>query len=614
MKRLIFNSNVMIGWFFITILAMLSCTNPKNEKGSKNYDVLVYGSTPAGITASINAASEGMSVLLVEETDHIGGMTSGGLSHTDFFSFESLGGTWKEFMDRVENHYRQTYGEDSEQVKKCWRGALYEPKVAKMVFMEMLSEHENIEILTKHRIVGTHAEMLDNKNSQITFVRFHDLKKDKMVDFKAKVFIDATYEGDLMAAAGCEYTLGSEGPEKYNEPAATEKDWHVQCYNFRVTLTSDKDNSIPIPKPDNYNPNKYLHAIEKMNNGTIEELGDILQGYPMPNKKADFNDRKGSPISSKICNETDLWPEGSPEVRKQIWELAKNQALGIFYFLQNDPRVLPSIQKEMHRWGLPKDEFEQYGNFPPVIYVREGRRLVGQKVFTQHDAVCREGSVRAPAFKNAVAIGNYNLNGHGTYYTCEGKLMGNLRVDVQPFQLPYSIMLPRHVKNLLVPVAVSASRVGYGGIRMEPTWTALGQAAGLAAAQAVQQNQYPEKIDIFTLQQNLHNRGAITFYTSDVPPSSPFFNAVQYFGNQGLFQDMCDPDTVNYRPLHFYDPGVIQYREANLFHDINPDKKMSKPLAKKWLRMMNIKDDELEKSAKNLTRGEFLNQLYEDIE
>ena len=592
------------------LLLVFSQVNAKLQ--SPRYDVIVYGATPAGIAAAVNAAREGVDVALIEETDYVGGLTASGLSNTDFHSFESLGGTWLEFMNRVEKHYIETYGPNSQQVKDCWRGAFYEPKVANQVFMDMINEQNNLELLIKLRLVSASTEILDGKKIRLTSVRVKDLDSDQLEDFNAKVFIDATYEGDLMAAAGCEYAIGSEGPEKYNEPAASPKDWHVQCYNFRVTLSKDPDNSIPIPKPANYHAEDYQLLLAGMQDGSIDELEDIIKGpsRQIPNQKADFNDRKGSAMSIKICNETDVWPEGSPEVRQQIWEEAKQHTLGVLYFLQNDERVLPSIQQEMKRWNLPKDEFEAYHNFPPLIYVREGRRLIGEYIYTQKDGTREEGSTRAPAFENAVAIGDYSFNSHGTYYTCDRNLLGNLSAPTRPFQVPYPVMLPKKVDGLLVPVAVSSSRVGFGAIRMEPTWTALGQAAGLAAAHAVTNGVEPREIKVEKLQERIHALGGLTFYTSDIPPGSEYFRVVQYFGNLGLFQGLYDPANVQNKRIKKLGPGV-QWTTAYPYHDIQPEKKMEPALAENWMQQLGIANQKLLKKAGKMTRGEFLNQLYQ---
>jgi len=584
---------------------------------AQNYDVIIYGATPSGISAAVNAAGEGVSVALFEETDHVGGLTSSGLSNTDFHSFESLGGTWLEFMNRVEAHYIDTYGPNSQQVKDCWQGAFYEPKVAKKVFMEMIDEQENLELILKHRLISASTEILEGKKTRLTSIRLKDLENDQLKDVAARVFIDASYEGDLIAAAGCEYTVGSEGPEKYDESKATPKDWHVQCYNFRVTLTKDPENSIPIPKPDDYNPDDYSILLEGMMEGWITALENrILLGpsRQIPNDKADFNDRKGSKMSIKLCNETDVWPEASPEVRKQVWNKAKNHALGVFYFLQNDERVLPNIREEMNQWNLPKDEFVEYGHWPPLLYVREGRRLVGEFVYSQKDGQQEEESTRAPAFEDAVAIGDYNWNSHGTWYTCgcgeDRELLGNLGAPTKPWQVPYQVLLPKNVDALLSPVPISASRVAYGGFRQEPTWTAIGQAAGLAAAQAVQDGVQPRQIDVEQLQDRLHELGAITFYTSDVRPDSPYFKAIQYFGNRGLFQDLYDPDEVPERGLKKLGP-MVQWTTAYPYHDIQPDQKMDKSLAENWLQKLDMVDQKLLNQAGRMTRGEFLNRLYQ---
>ena len=580
---------------------------------SKQYDVIIYGATPSGIAAAVNAAREGASVALFEETDHVGGLTSSGLSNTDFKSFESLGGTWREFMNRVEQHYIDTYGPNSQQVKDCWQGAFYEPKVAKKVFMEMIEgEQDNLDLILKHRLVLADTKILAGKKTKLTSIRLIDPEQEQLKDFEATVFIDATYEGDLLAAAGCEYTVGSEGPDKFDEPAASPKDWHVQCYNFRVTLTKDPENSIPIPKPEDYNSDEYQLLLDAMKDGSVNDLEDIIKGpsRQVPNGKADFNDRKGSKMSIKLCNETDVWPEGNAEVRKQVWKKTKAHTLGILYFLQNDNRVLPPIQQEMKRWNLPKDEFETYDNFPPLIYVREGRRLVGEYIYTQKDGTRKEGSTRAQAFKDAIAIGDYSFNSHGTYYTCDRELLGNLSAATRPFQIPYPVMLPAKVEGLLVPVAVSSSRVGFGAIRMEPTWTALGQAAGLAAAQAVKEKIEPRAVDVTALQSKLHESGAKTFYASDVEPGSPYFRAVQYFGNRGLFQDLYDPEEVSWQRLKSLGP-MVQWTEAYPYHDIQPEKKMEQELVEKWMEKLDIVDEKLLKQGKRMNRGEFLNRLYE---
>lgn len=603
----------------IIFIALQSLITLKLWAQNEKYDVIIYGATPSGIAAAINAAGEGVTVALIEETEHIGGLTSSGLLHTDFLSYESLGGTWREFMRRVEKHYIDTYGPNSQQVIDSWKGAYYEPKVAKKVFKEMLGEHDNLKVILEHRLVSASTSIIKGTKTKLQFIRVKDLKDNQLEDYHGKVFIDASYEGDLIAAAGAEYTVGSEGPEKYDEPSATPKDWHVQCYNFRVTLTKNSENRLPIPKPDKYNSDDFQILIEGMKNGEINELDDIIRGpvRQVPNEKADFNDKKGSKMSFKICNETDVWPEGTTEVRQQVWEQAKELTLGLFYFLTNDERVLSKIQEEIKPWGLPKDEFEEYGHWPPLIYVREGRRLVGEYVYTENDGKVVKGSVRAPAFEKAIAIGDYNFNSHGTYYTCgcnDRELLGNTSSATRPWQVPYPVILPKDVDGLLAPVPVSASRVGYGAIRMEPTWTALGQAAGLAAAQAVKNKIEPRNIRVDKLQEKLHDLGALTFYTSDIPPGTSYFKAVQYFGNRGLFQDLYDPDKVQNlykRPKKLSDSNENQWTEAFPYHDIQPEKKMETDLAENWLKKLDVEDEKLIKQARRMTRGEFLNRLYQ---
>lgn len=590
----------------------------RSQNTPAHYDVVVVGATPAGISAAINAAKEGVKVVIIESTHHIGGLATGGLSDTDFQTYESLGGTWRDFMDRVVQHYKNAYGPDSDQFKASMDGAKFEPKVASLVFKKMLDEFSNrIDMVLSHELQYADTHLKSNGRVQLTGVRFEDLKSGQPRVFTGKVFIDATYEGDLMAKAGCEYRVGSEAQSEYGEPlAAEEANWHVQCYNFRPILTTNPDNRLSIPQPEGYN--QYLKPLyDPLVDVIIADKDQDVSNYIqndrlLPNQKADFNDRKGSIISLHVCNATDVWPEGNSQTRKLVFEDIKRYNQGFLFFLQNDPQLPDRIKESMRQWGLPQDEFVETGHWPPVVYVREGRRMLGEYVFTQHDAQPAKGSVRAPAHTDAIAIGDARLNSHGTYEPHQGTLKGVLSGLIRPWQVPYSVMLPKRVDGLLVPVAVSASHVGFGAIRMEPTWTALGQAAGLAAGQAIKKEVELREISVPELQIRLYELKGKTFYVSDIPPSSPYFVAAQYLGNRGYFQDLYQPEeATDWSQERIPDPTSFdRWKTAYPYHDVKPQKTMTKKLAESWLKKTGMTAEDLSRPYQEYSRGEFLNMMY----
>ncbi len=598
--------------------------------GQENrYDVVVYGATPAGISAAVNAASEGATVGLFEASSHLGGLVSGGMSNTDFKTFEAVQGTYREFMNRVVAYYTNKYGKDSPQVKNCYHGAWYEPHVAQHVFKEMLAEYPKIWVELNYRL-ETVKKQTKGKRSKLQAIRLRNLVMNQTVEVQAKVFIDATYEGDLMAAAGCPYRVGRESRSEYGELFAGVKyyrdkqfltkssgagDHKIQCYNFRICMTNVPENRIPIEKPNGYQRKDYLSLLAWLKSGEVTSVDEgVVRFTEIPNGKVDVNDLMYSPFSLRLVGENYAWPEGSPAVRQQIFERHKTYSLGLFYFLQHDPDVPPTIQQEALQWGLPKDEFEAYDHFPPVLYVREARRLLGDYVITEHHTQPDTNSVRAPVSPDAIAICDYSMDSHGNgpeipYHP--GVTEGVFNAFVVPYQISYQVMLPPTIDGLLVPVAVSASHVAFSSLRMEPTWVALGQATGLAAAQSVARGKEVRTIDVAQLQKSLYEAGAITVYTSDVFPDSPYFTAVQYFGTRGYFHHLPEYEDVPYlgRGQKGELPG--QWIEAYPYHAVSPEKKMTKKLSDIWLRQANVKSETAGfAESKNLTRGEFLLRLY----
>ncbi|MBI1388928.1 MAG: FAD-dependent oxidoreductase [bacterium] len=578
------------------------------------FDVVVVGATPAGIAAALNAAREGQRVALIEESRHIGGMTAGGLSHADFLTEESVGGTWREFMDRIERHYIDQYGADSQQVKDCMHGANFEPKAARAVFEAMLKEQPGVTLFLRHRLHEAVLVTTPDDRKRITAVRALNLDvREEPYHFDGKVFIDATYEGDLMAAAGCRYRIGRESKSEYGESLAPDaSDSRVMAYNFRLTLTDDPAIKLPIPKPENYDPQNYSALFESIRRGDIQDLSDIIEAQPLPNRKFDIDGAPGVSAGIELISESGEWPGGSPEDRARLFQLARDQALGLFHTLLNNPEVPARIRDRAAEYGLPRDEYVDTAHWTPALYVREGRRMTGDTVFTQHDAEAAPGSVRAPARRDSIAIGDSPLNAHAVIGNAIARPDGAFSSPTRPWQVPYAVMLPREVEGLLVPVAVSASHVGYSAIRTEPAWTALGQAAGLAAAQSIETGVSLRELDVTKLQRRLHERGALTFYAPDVPPGSSSFMAVQYFGNLGLFQQMTNPSsTSGAEPLA---SSRMSWKQAFPDHAIEPAKPLDEALYNQWLVML---PPDLADAARmippdgKLTRGDFLNRLYE---
>ncbi len=610
------------------------------------YDVVVYGATPSGIASAVNAAREGATVALIDEAIFVGGLFSGGLPKSDFRSYESVQGTFGEFMKRVLNHYIQEYGKESSQVKLCMRGAQFEPKVARLIFEQMLNEQKAIKIFLEHRLISVKKSPSKDKRTSINSIRLENLAGSGTIEVIGKVFIDATYEGDLMARAGVPYRVGRESRKEYGElyaghiyvsshwykggrilPGSTgEGDSGVQSYNFRFVMSEDTTNSMPIARPAGYKREHFFTLLQLLKDEKFKSLtgraenaaGIIWVGSYLPNNKRDINDNFYSPFTLSLPGEVDKWPEGSPEVRKKIFERHKYHTLGMLYFLQNDKEVPEHIQKEAKSYGLPLDEWKETDHFTPLLYVREGRRMIGEYVFTEKDALNAPNSIRTPLHKSSIAVADYALDCHAVrkpdqYYPEIPE--GAFDLPTVPYQIPYGVILPKKVDNLLVPVAVSASHVGFSTLRMEPTWTALGQAAGLAAVQAIKTRRNVQQIDVSTLQKRLHELGAITTYFSDVLPDSSYFSVAQYFGNQGYFHEVKNISNVIFSwPASSHAFGAPAYPN----HQANLDKIIDEDTADKWLSMLNhekkkqkARMDPLLKPDGKITRGDFLINLFE---
>jgi len=493
------------------------------------YDLVVYGGTAGGVMTAVSAARMGLKVALLEPRRHIGGMVSGGLSYTDVGKREVIGGDALEFYWRAGNHY----GLPQYLQNFAW---YMEPKVAESIFRDMLRQ-AGVTVLFDRRL-------REKDGVRKTGGRVVSIVAENGEPFTARVFADASYEGDLMAQAGVSFTWGRESTAQYGESLAGVRgetpfhqfqvdlppdgvditkdpgepgsaDRKVQAYNFRLILSHDPANRVPYPKPVHYDARRwdllarYLEAWQKKL-GRAQKAGEVLSIGPIPNQKADCNNNGA--ISTDYIGKSWDYPNASYRRREEIWRDHEEYTKELFYFLAHDPRVAPSLQKEVNEWGLAKDEFVDNGNFPNQLYIREARRLVGEYVMTQRDI---QTEVAKP---DPIGMGSYNSDSHNIQRVVnrDGFLRneGDVQVPVTPYQIPYRILLPKkaEAQNLLVPVCFSASHVAYSTLRMEPQYMMLGQAAGVAAALAIRSGRAVHDIDTAELTRVLVRQGAILEY------------------------------------------------------------------------------------------------------
>ncbi|HUV04303.1 MAG TPA: FAD-dependent oxidoreductase [Armatimonadota bacterium] len=521
-------------------------------------DVLVVGVTPSGISAAIAAARCGSKVVLTEMKDHMGGMMSNGLGRTDIGPRNTVGGIFREFIDNVYAYYVETYGPDSQQVKDCSGGYHFEPSVAECIFNRMVKAEKNIRVKYHYRPDG--VLMYGNR---IHGVDFTDTRHKKRVQIRAGVFIDATYEGDIAALAGVPYRVGRESREEYGEAYAGaiyldhltrmvlpgtsgDGDRRVQAYNFRLCLTRNPDNRVMPEKPDSYNREEYMQVLDSINAGRIKTVQDVLNIEPIPNGKSDTNNMPKSLISTDLPEENYDYPEASCEQREKIVKRHRDYILGLLYFLQNDPEMPEELRNECREWGFAKDEYQDNDHFPRQIYVREARRMWGLYTFSTHDALLAPGSLRTPIHFDSIACGGYPIDSHATRKrepshdtAMEGFFwLGGL---TRPYQIPYRVMVPQRVDALLVTGAVSATHLGFGTLRMEPVWMALGQAAGTAAHLARRLYVEPRDVPVNRLQSWLVAGNQILTAFDDIQgPTAEVSNeqwqAMQFYGTRGFFE------------------------------------------------------------------------------
>jgi len=486
--------------FLLLLLAPLVTTGAATIET----EILVYGGTPAGVSAAVAAARNGKKVTLAEPLYFTGGMMAGGLTKTDIGNRDTIGGISAEFFARVLKYYQATYGPESEQVKTSKEGAFFEPKIAAAIFREMLAE-AGVNVLLKHELSSA---TLDGKS--ISSVTLLDSATNTRNEFKAKVFIDATYEGDLLAAAGVPYRVGREAKAEFSEPLAGMSDGpeqyrgtgdhRVQSYNMRSTLTNRDDIRLPIPKPDEYTPEAhrgFREAVKRGNFRTFEELFTDVPLWGGVNGKFDPN--KADAVGLNLG-----YVEADPEGRRRIVKRLRDYWLSLWYMLQNDPELPEEFRASARKWGLPKDEFTESGNISPQPYVRVGRRMLGRYFLTQHD-------VEDNRFKeDSICLGSYNIDSHEIQHiiTDRGWVKeGFIIQSIDPYEIPYRSLTPVAPGNLLVSCAVSASHIAYGTLRMEPVFMMIGQAAGEAATLSVNHGTTVQKVPVDALRKKLGDVG-----------------------------------------------------------------------------------------------------------
>ena len=495
---------------FLFTMALIASIGQK-VMAENDADVIVYGATPGGFCAAIAAAREGASVILLEPSDHVGAMSTGGLSHCDSNQMvrSTVMGLFDEWHTRVVKDYTSrglnAPYDPSVKDQALWT---FEPHVAMRVTMQMLDE-AGVKVLT-----NCYLQAVTKDGPRIMSL----VTKNRA--FAARVFIDGTYEGDLMAAAGVDWTIGREGREEYGESLAGKQypkkrmdingfddegellpllttddagpeeagDKNVMTYSFRLCLTEAPDNRVPMPEPVNYDP-AVFEILRRALTAGEKHVGFDL--YPLPGNKLDGNNSIGGQFSMGLIGGGNEWHSADEKGRKKIWEKNKQYTLELIHFLKTDPSVPASIRDKYSKLGLCKDEFASYGHFSPSLYIRESRRMKGMYVISQKDIL------DTPEKDDPIAISSFPIDSHdcqrialkGGGVINEGTIFPVRRANPKQgyaYHVPYRSIVPKleQCDNLVVPVALSCTHVGISSLRIEGTWMIVGQSAGIAAALA----------------------------------------------------------------------------------------------------------------------------------
>lgn len=504
-------------------------------------DLCIVGATPAGIAAAIQARRMNKTCVLLAWDTHLGGMTASGLGATDIGNKAAIGGISREFYRRLGTHYGK---------EEMWT---FEPHAAEETLKTMCREN-GVRVLYEQRL----ANVVKNGN------RITSLETEGGHVFRAAYFIDATYEGDLMARAGVSHTIGREGNAQYSETlngvhfghpnhnfkapvdpfvrpgeiasgllmgisadAPGEQgqgDKHVQAYNFRLCMTQASDR-LPFPKPTNYDPARYelMARYIAAQNGTTDAL---KLTKTMPNGKTDTNNFGG--FSSDNIGKSDGWPGGDYAAREALFQDHVSYQQGMMWFLCHDERVPQALRDDTRKWGLPRDEFQATGGWPHQLYVREARRMVSDVVMTEHHCTHKE------TISDGIGLAAYQMDSHNCQRiarlengTWTARNEGNVEVrPAAPYPISFRALVPKQSEcdNLIVPLCLSASHIAYGSIRMEPVFFVLGQSAGTAACLALDAGTIAvQKVNVSALQARLRADKQILEWTPH--PLSPHLTA-----------------------------------------------------------------------------------------
>jgi len=592
---------------------------------AQSAEVVIFGATPAGIAAALAAAKSGHSVLLVEPTLRIGGMTSNGLSHPDFRAFEAITGTYLDLNQRTLAYYTEKYGAGSQQVKDTFRGTHAEPKVNLLLFWQMLAEHRNITVKTEWALVNAKTRG-PSGNRWVRAATFRD-PAGKLHEYEGRIFIDASYEGDLIAAAQVPYRIGIESKDEYGELSGpADGDGQLQGYNFRFVMTQDPANRVMPTEPMGYRREDFAPLLALIADGSIKrafggyrDRDNIVKAQipVLPNGKRDINDVSNGFVRLSLPGEQLMWPEGDAEIRQRIYDHHVLWNVGLIYFAQNDPAVPAKFREDARTWGFCRDEFVETNHIPPQLYVREGRRMLGMRIFTQNDTPHAPGDARSILHRDAIAMGEYGHSSHGTRQ--EGSRFGGKRHGegfggdpIAPYQIPYGTIVPKDVRNLLAPVPVSASHIGFCAVRLEPIWTSLGQAAGHAAHLALRAGGTVDvrTVSVPQLQRRLHADRSATIYVSDVLPGHPDFAAVQWWGVLGGLHGLAPKPTKSLRG-----PAIEgQHSESWLNHSADLGRVVEPALAQRWqviAQEAGIKRSALPAADGKVTRGDWIRTAFQ---
>jgi hypothetical protein len=542
-------------------LGLAACSSThRPDAEPPEHDLVIYGLTSAGVASAIQASRMGLDVVLVGPGRHLGGLSASGLGWTDSGNKAVIGGVALDFYRRIYEHYdrpeawkwqeRSAYGNRGQGTpamdgkgRAMW---VFEPHVAERIFEELVAEHQIPR--QRNEWLDRSAGAVEMQGARILSIRMFSGRV-----YRARQFIDASYEGDLMAAAGCSFVVGRESNEQYGEtlngvqkgrphhqferdispyrvpgdptsgllPRVSDQDpgrngqgdHRVQAYNFRVCLTRVPENRVPFPKPNGYDPKQYELLLRTLLAGSrhVMRKFDVI-----PNAKTDTNNA-GSFSTDNIGMNYD-YPTASYARRREIIEEHRVYQQGYFWFLANDPRVPADVRAWYSEWGLAKDEFADNDNWPHQIYVREARRMVGDFVVTENHLRRKLPTPRS------IAMGSYNMDSHHTQrYVDENGFVRN-EGDVQvnpggPYPIDFGAILPKksECQNLLVTCAVSSSHIAYGSVRMEPVFMILGQSATTAAAIAIEHGTAVQDVDYPGLARRLESDGQVLEYSGGIP-------------------------------------------------------------------------------------------------